>query len=67
MRASLIHGLCMRGAWMQKGWTPLARTSSGGHQDKVKVLLTHKADVSAKTNVSRGEGGEGGEGAPMGG
>ena len=44
---------------------PLTQASFHGDLEAVQVLLAHKADVNAKTNVSRGEG-EGCEGAPMG-
>ena len=50
---------------MQAGWTPLTEASYNGRLEAVQVLLAHKADVNAKTNVSRHEG-EGCEGAPMG-
>ena len=48
---------------MQDGWTPLTQTSYNGLLKAVKVLLAHKGDVNAKTNVSRREGCES---APMG-
>ena len=51
---------------MQAGYTPLTYASYSGHPEAVQVLVAHKADVNAKTNVSRHEG-EGCEGAPMGG
>ena len=49
---------------MQDGLTSLEAASSKGHHETMQVLLAHKADVDAKDNVSRGEGGEG---VPMGG
>ena len=44
---------------MQSGLTPLLKASFSGHREKVEVLLAHKADIHAKTKVSRGEGCEG--------
>ena len=53
----------MHGACMQNDRTSLTIASNNGHHETVEVLLAHKADVNAKDQVSRGEGGEG---VPMG-